>query len=146
MDMLKKMHSKITGKGGPHPREDFSAPALRTSRDCLARGSVRFVVMGDVGQPGSRRVAVAKGVEKLLKEWRKEGGSAVPAFCVGTGDQVYGAVDEAAFKRMETEVLDRVNLPWVLTLGNHDVDRGGVGWVWHRERHGRQGREQKEGG
>eukprot|EP01065_Artemidia_motanka_P005967 TRINITY_DN12901_c0_g2_i2.p1 TRINITY_DN12901_c0_g2~~TRINITY_DN12901_c0_g2_i2.p1 ORF type:complete len:468 (+),score=91.01 TRINITY_DN12901_c0_g2_i2:60-1406(+) len=125
------------GDPGRHPREDVEAaahPAL-SQRAC---GRVRFFIVGDVGQPGKRRQACAQGMAQLQQQWAARGEPAC-TFAVGTGDQVYGDVDAAAFNLLETEVLNQLPIPWVMALGNHDVDKGGAGWRWHNERHGTQG-------
>lgn len=61
------------------------------------------------------------------------------SFIVTTGDNIYqGTADEEAFQLLAREVLDLAPpLPWIIALGNHDIE--GSKYRWHVERHGRKG-------
>lgn len=79
---------------------------------------------------------MAKAMAELQLSWAKRG-ERLATFVVGTGDQVYHGADAAAFHALEHEVLERLPLPWVLCLGNHDMAGNWAGWHWHHSRHGR---------
>ena len=87
--------------------------------------TVRFFVVGDIGEPGPWRAAVADAMASLQ---RSNPGA---AFVLTTGDNSYKSAGftDAAFESLEREMLSKVRLPWFLCLGNHDVTGGG--WAWH---------------
>ena len=95
----------------------------------MAERRLRFFVVGDIGEPGPERARVADAMGALLKEHQV-------SFVLTTGDNSYktAGFDDAAFERLERDMLQKVPLPWLFTLGNHDVKP--AGWDWHRTRHG----------
>ncbi len=94
---------------------------------------LRFFVVGDPGQPGPDRKAVAIGMAFLQAEWERNG-EPLALFVISTGDNNYtAACDEGAYERMEEEMLRVVPLPWLMALGNHDVTPQKA--LWHFQRH-----------
>jgi hypothetical protein len=98
----------------------------------------RFFVVGDPGQPGPDRVAVAKAMNFLQQEWASKG-EPVALFVLSTGDNHYPNDTSKAFETLEEEMLDIVPLPWAFVLGNHDVSPELYRWHTrhHNQRNGR---------
>jgi hypothetical protein len=87
--------------------------------------TVRFFVVGDIGEPGPWCAAVVDAMALLQHS------DPGVAFVLTTGDNSYkrAGVTNAAFEMLEREMLSKVRLPWFLCLGNQDVSGGG--WAWH---------------
>eukprot|EP00930_Biecheleria_cincta_P041138 TRINITY_DN28176_c0_g1_i1.p1 TRINITY_DN28176_c0_g1~~TRINITY_DN28176_c0_g1_i1.p1 ORF type:complete len:410 (+),score=66.43 TRINITY_DN28176_c0_g1_i1:46-1275(+) len=126
------------GNTAQHPRQRAACEHRTTECAREAQGSVRFFVVGDIGHAGPGRQAVAKAMQALQQSWTDQGGL-LASFVVATGDQVYGGATDAAFDRLEDEMLQHLPLPWVTCLGNHDAKGSWAGWHWHRQRHGKTG-------
>ena len=106
-------------------------------------GMCRFFVVGDIGQEGRGREAVGEAMAGLQASWKAAGEAGV-GFVVSTGDNVYGRADESAFCRLREDLLDRVPVPWLVALGNHDVSEAKL--RWHLSRHGLTGGPEGGGG
>ena len=74
----------------------------------------RFFVVGDIGAPGSPRVAVARAIAAQLQELQA-------SFVVATGDNFYSCKNNKQFREsfetLRSEMMDMVNLPWYFVMG-----------------------------
>lgn len=86
---------------------------------------VRFFVVGDIGEPGQWRSAVADAMSAM----QNDGLGAT--FVLTTGDNSYKSAgfNDDSFTTLKQEMISKVQLPWFLCLGNHDVTDSG--WEWH---------------
>ena len=104
---------------------------------------LKFFIFGDIGHAGECRSIVADAAAQLQKNW-KEQNETLAKFVLTTGDNIYGNSDESAFYNLQTEMMNKLPLPWFFCLGNHDVKkqkyewhrskdgiRGDSGWSWH---------------
>eukprot|EP00811_Abedinium_folium_P032311 NODE_5367_length_1778_cov_5.918837.p1 GENE.NODE_5367_length_1778_cov_5.918837~~NODE_5367_length_1778_cov_5.918837.p1 ORF type:complete len:520 (-),score=133.58 NODE_5367_length_1778_cov_5.918837:218-1723(-) len=127
------------GQGyGQHPRGKATPPPGSRTPPPPPAGRVRFFVVGDIVQAGPRRAAVADAMAQLQSAWAADG-EATAAFVICTGDQIYGEPTAASFDLLAQEMMDKVPLPWIPCLGNHDVGGNNAGWHWHRGRNGLRG-------
>lgn len=91
----------------------------------IALMSLSFFVVGDIGEAGNPRRAVAQAMAHMLKTRQVEA-----AFVLATGDNFYECRSEEQFQNsfsvLEAEMLDAVPLPWYFALGNHDIKSEGA--------------------
>ena len=87
--------------------------------------AVRFFVVGDIGEPGQWRSAVADAMSAM----QNDGLGAT--FVLTTGDNSYKSAgfNDDSYTTLKQEMISKVQLPWFLCLGNHDVTDSG--WEWH---------------
>ncbi|KAJ9455819.1 hypothetical protein DIPPA_16773 [Diplonema papillatum] len=84
-------------------------------------GPSRFFVVGDIGEAGAGRRSVGKAMRLLAAELP-------PLFVLTTGDNVYGEPNDECFAQLEDDLLAQVRVPWLVTLGNHDVKKAAYAW------------------
>ena len=97
---------------------------------------LKFFIFGDIGHDGESRSTVADAAAKLQTYWMQQS-ETLATFVLTTGDNIYGNADEAAFVRLQKEMMDKLPLPWFFCLGNHDVKK--QKFEWHRSKDGIQG-------
>ena len=97
-----------------------------------------YFVVGDIGDPGSRRNAVAHAMSQLQNKLFSESRQSV-SFVISTGDNLYSKrePEEHDFTSIVESMLDKVPTHWFFCLGNHDVKKGK--YEWHRRHNGRSG-------
>ena len=100
--------------------------------------TLRFFIFGDIGHAGPSRSLVADAAMALQAKWKLQKEEPIAQFVLTTGDNLYGAADDAAFECLQKEMLDKLPLPWYICLGNHDVKSGK--YEWHNARDGMKGR------
>jgi len=142
---LRKSDGASSTASERHPRDDVAASPgppdagrLDGSAGRPAAGRVRFFIAGDIGQAGPRRSLVADAMARLQDGWAASA-DLTATFVVCTGDNIYGKADDEAFRVLEREMLSKLPLPWIMTLGNHDVTDNFAGWRWSHRYHGRRG-------
>jgi hypothetical protein len=99
---------------------------------------VRFFLVGDIGEEGKGRARVADCMAAMQNTWRER--REHTAVCViSTGDNVYDKknIGPATLSTLANEMLNKLPLPWLFCLGNHDVKPAKL--RWHQQQHGTKG-------
>ena len=119
-----------TSDATPPPSETGSSGEMADESDSGGKeppstGVVRFIAMGDGGEGNDSQYAVADVVEQVCAERGCE-------FVLYLGDNFY---DTGVDSNMDSQFIDKfempyadLDLPFMITLGNHDYDLLGNAW------------------
>jgi hypothetical protein len=112
--------------------DEKTCPEFCSAAKCVQVPSVRFVAIGDTGEPTEHMAAVASAI---ARKCQSEGCD----FVALLGDNIYpsgaASADDPIFDQKFEKPFAAVEVPFYVALGNHDYGNNGVPVEFHRGQH-----------